>query len=270
MGRKSGKSHRQRVAAQRREERGRFVTEHQMASFFWRLICGSWMSEYRAGCDMDETLDVLSLALHVREGEWALGTRGPRLGQEAAPWDSFPGLERVREWASPSPVETVQRWPSPPAGFKGSLLLLPNVGVGAFTEVDEEVDVAARLHVTAAAGVKLHLGVVSTRVIKLRLDAFSTFLHAAPGDNGWPEGHVYEGINWRSPGVSHEQLEEERAEAVERAASFRAHAEDMDWYDLGRKTVGSEEDCDSSDCSAGCRSSGSDDWRDDYDEGVDY
>ena len=134
----------------------------------------------------------------------------------------------------------------------------------------DEGSVAARLHVTDTGSVKVHLGVVSTRVIKLRLDAFSTFLHAAPGDNGWPEGHVYEGINWRSPGVSHEQLEEERAEAVERAASFRAHAEDMDWYDLGRKTVGSEEDCDSSDCSAGCRSSGSDDWRDDYDEGVDY
>ena len=57
--------------------------------------------------------------------------------------------------------------------------------MGAFTEVDEEVDVAARLHVTAAAGVKLHLGVVSTRVIRLRLDAFSTFMHAMPGDNGW-------------------------------------------------------------------------------------
>ena len=134
--------------------------------------------------------------------------------------------------------------------------------------------VAARLQVTEAGGVKLNLGVVSTRVIRLRLDAFSTFMHAAPGDNGWPEGHVDEGINWRWPGVSHEQLAEERAEAVERAASFRAHAEEMDWYDLGRKTVGSEEDCDSSDCSsdcsAGCRSSGSDDWRDDYDEGVDY
>ena len=38
--------------------------------------------------------------------------------------------------------------------------------------------VAARLQVTEAGGVKLHLGVVSTRVIRLRLDAFSTFIHS--------------------------------------------------------------------------------------------
>ena len=238
MGRKSGKSGRKRDAAARGLERGQFEDPYQMASWFWQLLQRSWQAEAEAGCvDCPDSRDVLSLALHVRAGEWALGVRGPRLGEARAPWEAFPIMERVRLKALEgrdditTQAGVVERWPSPPLGFTGSVRKLPTFGAGVVIDLVE-------------GGVEI------------KLEEFSTRLLAHPewptNDLTWADGEIFDGVNWRWSGLSREQEAMEAEGLATAARAFRAMAFDLDLdFGGGRGTVGSESGCDSEDCSSG-------------------
>ena len=134
---KSGKQRERRVEEQAVAARGHFNDVYQFACWWWRLVVNSWDEEERLTGDVSSTQEVLEMALRIDggTGEYALGTRGPRLGDDRAPWRCYPSLELVRRrglYLQPpvGPGFEVVPWPRPPPGFAGGLAQrLPPSGV---------------------------------------------------------------------------------------------------------------------------------------------
>ena len=212
MPRSRGQSGKQRAKhveleeAAERPVRARFFDEYQFACWWWRLVMNSWDIEMRLYDDIWSTQEVLELGLRVDSGgEYALGRRGPRLGDDRAPWGHYAMLERVRRrglclpgWM---PGFDVVPWPHPPPGFRGGLAqLLPR------------------------SGVYLRIKQLASGEFQLRLNLFSVVGHAMLGPDVVEWG-------WSGVGEAQEEVEERRRAAE--AAKFRTMALETDFYDLG-------------------------------------
>ena len=205
MGRKVGKPGKQRAQAAP-PPRAQFADRHQLALWWWKVVVNSWQVEVAYREEPEMTMRVLELGLRVDEnGEYALGTRVPRLGREVAPWDGYPELEIVRRqgltrqpfrFEDELPRE-VQPWPRPPLGFYGALTRqLPHAGVD--------------LRIKAISGrldVRIHLfSVVGHELWDMDLD-----------------------LQWS--GVSAEQEQVEAARRAAAAEALRRHEEEDDFYE---------------------------------------
>ena len=199
-----------------RPSRARFHNEYEFACWWWKLIMNSWDLEAERTGDIWSTIEVLELGLRIDDrGGYALGTRGPRLGDDRAPWRHYPSLEAVRrrglhlpDLEVGQPGFEVVPWPRPPPGFKGGLAArLPRSGVD--------------LRITPVAGDRL----------RLRVDVFSVAGHELNNPDI--------GINWVWSGVSEEQEAVEAQRCAARAEAFRAMARGTDFFDFGSCSEGS-------------------------------
>ena len=211
---KSGNRRAKQVEQRAVAVRPRFHDEYQFAYWWWRLLVSA-CDLADAGGDVIAS-EVLELGLRVDggTGEYALGTRGPRLGDDRAPWGSYPLLEWVRrvglgqdvsDW---TPEDDVVPWPRPPPGFQGGLMQrLPRSGVD--------------LRIEAVAGGRL----------QLRIEGFSVVGHEVLTP-------IVDEVDWSWPGVSVEQEAVEAQRSAAGAEAFRAMAIETDFFDVGSCSEG--------------------------------